>query len=1409
MTVHGGVHNSGNARTRLFRNPPISRPEGTVLGVQYDEQQPQPYVEYEVQSTGALHRFFRNTGLAASTAFGARGWNIPVGATDLTAGGASGWEVDTLSAASPSEHELLAIGRNAPAFPGANMVYYEHAAGGFVFSARSMTFGGSLVVDDNIQTIVANAIDEAIVVGNWPALWTADIDAAVNWGNGKVYFFKGGEYIRYNIKADVSDAGYPSPISGNWPGLWTDNIDAIVNWGNGKVYFFSGSEYCRYDIERDSVDPGYPRTIAGNWPGLWSSGIDAAVAWHDGRVYFFKGSEYVRYNMDVDAVDVGYPCEIAGAWPGIWTSDIDAIVNWGNGKVFFFKGDKYIRFDVALDRADEGYPQPNYVASGADANPLLSTTGAAQHDYTNFSTSLVYRGNATRVKRWRNTDGAFLTTTYQYDDLGNIRLIRDPLTHTVSYSYTDSFANSYCLPPTGKTGQAWVSQVTNALSQNLQVVRYACTGLVQAHKDQNDINASRAGTTYFYDLLGRVIQKNLPDGGQVGTSYNDVPPVSNTVTTKITSSLSHVTTTIMDGLGRQRKTQLTSDPDGTTYTRIAYDALGRKAQEWNPTRCDPDVNPSSCSGEPTFGVTTSNYDGMGRVTTVVPPDGTISSNNITTAYTANTATVTDQAGKARTSQTDALGRLTAVFEDPGSSPHLNYETDYQYDVLGNLSRVDQKGGDPNSANWRTRTFIYDSLSRLTSATNPESGTITYTYDSNTSCPTPNSFATLLVSKTDARGVRTCFQYEPLNRMSQKNYSTSDTAVNYFYDQTSYNGLTIANGVGRRTGMSDAAGAEAWNYDSMGRPLRDRRTTNSVTLNTDYTYNLDGSMATEVYPSGRTVTFTTGTAGRPTDAKDTANSINYATAAHYAPPGSLAALNNGASVHSTFIFNSRLQPCWIYTTTSTALAWSGTLCTATASTANLMDRKYNFNLGVADNGNVITINNNRDTNRTQNFTYDALNRIQTAYTTGPNWGESFGSTTTPGGVPTTKGIDAWGNLWERSPITGKTYSEGLGCPADSSNRLTACSLVYDAAGNVTSNAGALYTYDAENRIATAGGATYTYDGDGNRVKKSNGTLYWGAGPLAESDLTATSTSWKEYVFFGGKRVARRDASNASVHYFFLDHLGSTSITTNSTGATLEEDLDYYPYGGIASGASSDHYMFTGKERDPESGLDNFGARYHASSLGRFMTPDWAARPATVPYAVFGDPQSLNLYGYVGNRPSSKIDIDGHYSNLLQTTLDDLFRGTSLWNDWRYPQCICQGYFLPKDPNDVSKNPNWTPDPKFDPHGNTRPGTRQWVDGDGNTLRFDPKDPTKSPNTEGGKDHYHYNNGKDHLQPGTAVPDPVPAKGNTATSSEGGGGSTAETKTSNGPNEELLRNTTTAAEVATAIVIILYWAASALN
>jgi RHS repeat-associated protein len=88
------------------------------------------------------------------------------------------------------------------------------------------------------------------------------------------------------------------------------------------------------------------------------------------------------------------------------------------------------------------------------------------------------------------------------------------------------------------------------------------------------------------------------------------------------------------------------------------------------------------------------------------------------------------------------------------------------------------------------------------------------------------------------------------------------------------------------------------------------------------------------------------------------------------------------------------------------------------------------------------------------------------------------------------------------------------------------------------------------------------------------------------------------------------------------------------------------------------IFTGKERDAESGLDMFGARYYGSSLGRFMTPDWAAKPISVPYADFGNPQSLNLYSYVSNNPLSRADLDGHSDYLWQK-----FKNKLSGNGWK--------------------------------------------------------------------------------------------------------------------------------------------------
>jgi RHS repeat-associated protein len=197
------------------------------------------------------------------------------------------------------------------------------------------------------------------------------------------------------------------------------------------------------------------------------------------------------------------------------------------------------------------------------------------------------------------------------------------------------------------------------------------------------------------------------------------------------------------------------------------------------------------------------------------------------------------------------------------------------------------------------------------------------------------------------------------------------------------------------------------------------------------------------------------------------------------------------------------------------------------------------------------------------------------------------------------------------------------------------------------------------IAT-NGYSYIYDGDGQRVKKctegttpgscatsATGTLYWrglGSDPLTETDLSGNLQN--NYIFFHGQRVARNDSSGG-LHYYFSDHLGSHGVVENATGSACEQDIDYYPYGGqendYCTTPIGQNYKFTGKERDTESGLDNFGARYDSSSLGRFMTPDWSLKPTSVPYASFGDPQTLNLYTYVENSPLNRIDADGHDDN----------------------------------------------------------------------------------------------------------------------------------------------------------------------
>jgi len=198
--------------------------------------------------------------------------------------------------------------------------------------------------------------------------------------------------------------------------------------------------------------------------------------------------------------------------------------------------------------------------------------------------------------------------------------------------------------------------------------------------------------------------------------------------------------------------------------------------------------------------------------------------------------------------------------------------------------------------------------------------------------------------------------------------------------------------------------------------------------------------------------------------------------------------------------------------------------------------------------------------------------------------------------------------------------------------------HDTSGNqVQDAAGRNFGYDLENRQTSfnGGSVTYAYDGDGRRVKKTEagGTtifVYDAFGRLAAeySDLAPTEPS--------------------GACFLTADHLGSTRVITDAAGA-VRKRYDYLPFGeeiGSSVGGRSSvtgysavdatRQRFSGKERDAESGLDYFGARYFSGAQGRFTTPDPLLNSGR-PWL----PQSWNRYAYTLNNPLRYIDPTGLY------------------------------------------------------------------------------------------------------------------------------------------------------------------------
>ncbi|HEY6251340.1 MAG TPA: RHS repeat-associated core domain-containing protein [Candidatus Angelobacter sp.] len=606
--------------------------------------------------------------------------------------------------------------------------------------------------------------------------------------------------------------------------------------------------------------------------------------------------------------------------------------------------------------------------------------------------------------------------------------------------------------------------------------------------------------------------------------------------------------------------------------------------------------------------------------------GTAGDYSLSAAYTWNNSQFSNPSFTTSTS-----GSIAGAL-DASALNNNPYVTLYQYDTLNNLLCVHQKATDTTAdvacagttppsvpASWRQRFFTYDSFSRLLTASNPEAGKISYGYDN---AGRLTSKVEPMPNQTGASTVTITYAYDNLDRLTDKTYSDATQNSSYRYDYASYLGQSFQYPIGRQVAATAANQTikSFVTYDKMGRVNQTTECIPGVTNCQNFTasYDLLGDLTQIAYPANSfKVNYQYDSAARLLNATDS-NNVVYAQSPTILASGAMQEFTspnfNNYKFHTDL--NSRLQPTEI---------WAGTGSGSSA----VFDKQYTYNApntSQVNNGNIYTVTNVKDSTRTQTFAYDVLNRLASARD-GTHWGNTYT-------------YDAWGNLQK---IPGSPAGENFQHAADSNNHLV--SYNYDAAGNMTNDGATAYVIDAENRItsATANSATttYTYDADGRRVKKSSGANYWygpGGGVMAETD---SSGNWTNYIFFGGQRLARNISGD--IKYYVTDHLHSTAMFVDNSGSILD-DNDFYPWGGLVPGVgqttSTNHYKFTGKERDSESSLDDFGARYYSSTIGRFMSPDWAAKPTTVPYAQFGDPQSLNLYAYVRNSPIIRVDADGH-------------------------------------------------------------------------------------------------------------------------------------------------------------------------
>lgn len=655
---------------------------------------------------------------------------------------------------------------------------------------------------------------------------------------------------------------------------------------------------------------------------------------------------------------------------------------------------------------------------------------------------------------WGNTSTSGIHTTFAptTDGKGNLGSITDGNGHSTS-RYFDSGVLARVVTPAHPTIDT-LARTINPEGTIKDETRYNWNGnsLVQAT------------TSYLYDGLFRQTSKTPPAGNQIVTTYDNANGSSVTVTRGPNAAgLTSSVVTTLDGFGRPSATQNSVG----VKTALEYDACDRLSYESYPY-----------SGTNNRGVAYS-YDGLGRVTRKTnTTDNTYSS----LSYTGLDLTLADENEHQTQQDWAAFGdtgdaRLVSV--TAGLNTTDENTTTYAYNALGSLTAVTQPGGVVRTWNY----FATNGL--LKTETHPESGAVSYTYDG-----AGNPY-----TRTDPAFGTTTYAYDANNRRTGITRPASNPAWPYYNTTSAYDPSD------NRYSSSSSYVSSALAFDQAGRLIARTDTlkpTGAATparpLTTTYGYDGNDFLTQLAYPSpsSLSVTYVPDSEGRIVSIGKPGVPGFFAQSFSYHPSGGIQSYTAGNGLQHVTIYDGRNR---VDTTNA-----GGALA---------------LNYGYDDVGNPTTIDETTRPGMNLVFTYDALDRLETA--------GGYGASTA-------FGYDARGNRITKT-VNGQTTTYNY---HGTTRRLASLTggetgtYGYDNFGNTIQDPLGQYTYTPESltETATTGAATttYRYDPDGLRAMKiQGGWSYYVHGPQGQllgeyREVSGAAQAERAYVYAGSRSIA---------------------------------------------------------------------------------------------------------------------------------------------------------------------------------------------------------------------------------------------------------------------------------------------------